>query len=74
MTTMTDSNAALRDILGAEPPAGLTVLNDADQQALADKLAQAQTAQQAQLRSALEDALRHVPRLLRGTVRRVLFP
>lgn len=57
-----------------EPPPALDGLDDQALGQLADLIAHARTAQQTALRQALEGALRHIPAILRGTVRRMLFP
>ncbi|TSE00277.1 hypothetical protein FOS14_07555 [Skermania sp. ID1734] len=63
---------ALAAELGAAPPAGLADLPDAYAQRLADTLATARKSQAAELAAATTEALRHVPRPLRGTVRKVV--
>ena len=65
---------ALRQLLGAELPQGLDALDDAQLDALSIVMRNARQQQQAQLQHALEAALRHVPGLARGAVRRILFP
>lgn len=65
---------ALRQLLGAELPDGLEALDDAQLQALSTLMHNARRQQQARLQQALEAALRHVPGLARGAVRRILFP
>lgn len=62
------------DVLGEEAPAGIAALDGDLQIALATLLAESQQRQRSQLEAALEAALGHVPRVLRGAVRRVLFP
>lgn len=64
----------LRRLLGAELPKGLEALDADETQALYTLIADARQRQRDQLHQALEAALRHVPALARGTVRRILFP
>lgn len=66
--------AALRDAIGGEPPAEVAELDAAKQRVLAELIADSRQRQQQQLQKALENALAHLPRLLRAPVRRVLFP
>jgi cytochrome c553 len=64
---------ALRAATGAEPPAGLVQqLSDADLAQLAALVDEARRAQATALARAGEDALRHVPRLLRVAIERAL--
>jgi hypothetical protein len=65
--------AQLRAALGADPPAGLEVLGDAELVSLAAAIREASDHQARALREAGDQALRHVPRLLRGPVRKALF-
>ncbi len=76
---MTDQHTAdlapLRAVLKVEPsPVIATTLSDAQVIALADLMRSAQARQQQQLATALDHALDHLPRILRGTVRGILFP
>lgn len=65
---MTDLAAAV----GAAPPEEFDVLSAADRDALARLVAQASTARSELIDSSIEDSLRHIPGLLRGTVKRAL--
>ncbi|MCK5770972.1 hypothetical protein [Algiphilus sp.] len=69
-----DGRKALRRAIDDEPPPGVDALDDASAQALATLIEDSRRAQQRQLQDALERALGYLPRLLRGPVRRVLFP
>lgn len=64
---------ALADALGAPLPAGLEALSKPQLEKLANALGTAKTRQRAALQDSTEAALSHVPLLLRGTVRKVLF-
>ena len=55
-------------------PAGLESLSEAELRRLADTLHDSRRRQEEQVRRAMEGTLHHVPALLRGAVRRVLFP
>lgn len=59
--------------LGADPPAAVAALTDADLQVLADALAAARRDQAAALAEATERGLAFIPRVLRGPVTRALF-
>jgi hypothetical protein len=61
---------ALQKQLRAEPPAGLTLPDD-EMQELADLIRGARAAQGAELQASLLGALDHIPRPLRGPVRKV---
>ncbi len=63
---------ALRAQLGAPPPKGIAKLRSADLQDLADAVAGARRQQAAELAAAGEKSLGHIPKLLRGPVRKVL--
>jgi hypothetical protein len=63
---------ALRALLGEAVPGGLDQLNDAQLQDLADAVKDARHRQAAALAQAGERALGHIPRLLRGPIRRVV--
>jgi hypothetical protein len=67
-----DAKRELRAELGAAPPKGLDALSDAEVSDLAAALRSSQERQSAALAKAMEDALRHVPRLLRGPVRKMM--
>lgn len=62
----------LRSLLGSAP-AGLAGLNPDDQQQLIDTLRRARVAQHADHAAAFEKALAHIPALLRGPVRRIIY-
>lgn len=61
---------ALSKQLRTEPPAGLS-LSDDEQQRLADLILTARKDQGEELQASLLSALDHLPRLLRGPVRKV---
>lgn len=60
--------------LGSPPPEGLHALSAAELCAWADTLARSRSRQRKNLSAALEHALSFVPALVRGAVRRILFP
>jgi hypothetical protein len=62
----------LRSALDAEPPPAAADLADADLADLAEAVEDALDRQRSQLRAAIDDAYGHVPRLLRGPLRKVL--
>lgn len=64
--------AALERELRGAPPAGLERLSDGEREHLADLIAGARHRQAAELSAAADRALRFVPRLLRGPIRKVL--
>jgi hypothetical protein len=65
----------LKAVLKATPPAALAEkLTDEQVIALAALMRDAHARQQTQLTTALDHALGYVPRILRGTVRGILFP
>jgi len=71
---MTD--AATARLLNAElgsVPEGLDELSEDDLASLAGALRVARRRQSQELEAAIEDALEIVPRLLRGTIRKILF-
>jgi hypothetical protein len=59
--------------LGGQPPDGLGALKAADRRAFAGILRDAKEHQSRELEAAVEESLGVVPRLLRGTIRRILF-
>lgn len=65
------SRATLRDALRGEPPA-LDGLADDELADLAAAVTDALARQRADLRAAIDGAYGHVPRLLRGPMRKVL--
>ncbi len=62
----------LRTLLGSAP-AGLAGLSPDDQQKLLDTLLRTRVAQHADHAAALDKALAHIPALLRGPVRRIIY-
>jgi hypothetical protein len=64
--------SALEEQLGARPPAGLRKLDDAHLTDLAEAVRDARRRQAAELKAAGDQAFRHIPRLLRGPIRRIL--
>lgn len=62
---------ALAEALGATPPAGVGTLADEELGELAAMVRAARTEQRRELQEALHAALDHLPRPLRGPVRRV---
>jgi hypothetical protein len=68
-----DGLAQLRAELGAEPPAALlALLSDADVTILATLVKDAKRSQSEALQQASDQALSHLPRLVRIAVQRVL--
>ena len=65
--------AQLRAALRADPPAGLAALDDEVLATLAAAIREAEEHQRSELVAAGDRALRHVPALLRGPVRKALF-
>ena len=65
---MTDLAAAI----GAPPPAEFDALSATDRAALATSVERAARERSELLDRAIEDSLRHIPGLLRGTVKRAL--
>jgi hypothetical protein len=64
---------ALSRALGAPLPKGIESLNETELSQLADALAAAKVRQREALEASTEAALSHIPMLLRGAVRKVLF-
>jgi hypothetical protein len=64
--------AALEEQLRETPPAGLGALADSDLQHLAGAVRAARRRQAAELERAGDQALRLIPRLLRGPIRKVV--
>jgi hypothetical protein len=62
---------SLEDELHGALPAGLRGLTDAQRRDLADAIADARRRQAAALADAGEQAFGHIPRLLRGPIRRM---
>jgi len=74
MGQQAQADQALRAAVNDEPPASLARLPAEEQRRLAQILEDSRQQQQARLQKSLKKALDHLPRLLRGPVRRVLFP
>jgi cytochrome c553 len=68
----TDALSALREQLGAAMPDGLSELSDHELRHLAAAISEARHRQAQALAEAGERALGHIPRLLRGPVRRIV--
>lgn len=67
-----DRSSGLESQLGAPIPAGLAELQAEHLQELAEAVRQARRRQAAELKAASEQALRHIPRVLRLPLRRVI--
>jgi hypothetical protein len=63
----------LKSELGGKAPHGLDGLTEADMSSFAGILHDAKRRQSRELEEAVDQALEIVPRLLRGTIRRILF-
>jgi hypothetical protein len=72
MTVRNDALSALQQQLGAAPPRSLGTLNPADLHDLADAVQSARQRQAHELAAAGDAAFGHVPRLLRGPIRKIL--
>jgi hypothetical protein len=59
--------------LGGQPPDGLGALDETERRAFASVLRDAKKRQSRELEEAVEQSLGVVPRLLRGTIRKILF-
>ena len=64
---------SLADELGGTVPDGVKNLDEADRERLRALLDRAAAAQKKALDTAIEGGLNHIPRPLRGVVRRALF-
>lgn len=62
----------LGTVLGADPPTEFDALSQADREALADLVEKAARERSELIDRAIDDSLRHIPGLLRGTVKRAL--
>jgi hypothetical protein len=62
----------LADAVGASPPPEFDALSPEDRAALAGLVEQAARQRRELLHRAIDDSLRHIPGLLRGTVKRAL--
>lgn len=63
----------LSEELGVRAPERLSELNEAELSLLTEAVKRLKKRQDVELNSALENALSHVPALLRGAVRKILF-
>jgi hypothetical protein len=70
---MDDAVDILEGELGGPVPDGFVHLSDEQLLALADLLADARARGQEELQEGVEDSLNFVPRLMRGSVRKILF-
>jgi len=70
---MDDAVDILEGELGGAVPDGFTQLTDEQLLGLADLLQDARALGQEELQEGLEESLNHVPRLARGSVRKILF-
>ena len=68
----TDRLKALEEQLGKAPPRALAALDEHHLSDLAEAVESARRRQAAELTAAAEQALRHIPKLLRVPVRKVL--
>jgi hypothetical protein len=68
----TEALRALQTQLGSKPPRGLVVLREAELRDLTEAIRDARHQQAAELQAAGEKALGHIPRLLRGPIRKVM--
>lgn len=62
----------LEAAIGAPPPAEFDLLSDAERAALGAVVVQAARDRDELIDRAIDDSLRHIPALLRGTVKRAL--
>ncbi|MDP2709658.1 MAG: hypothetical protein Q8O56_00445 [Solirubrobacteraceae bacterium] len=70
---MDDAVDIIEQELGGQIPEGLEALADEQLLALADLLHDAKERQKRELEAGLEESLNIVPRLMRGSVRKILF-
>jgi len=70
---MDDAVDILEGELGGPVPDGIHNLDDEQLIALADLLQDARARGQEELQEGVEDSLNFVPRLMRGSVRKILF-
>jgi hypothetical protein len=68
-----DPDEQLRTLLGADPPAGIAALDPSVRGELAAVISDARSRQAKGLEEAFAAALKHVPFLARGIVRKVLL-
>lgn len=64
--------SSLADAIDAPPPPEFDALSEADRTALAGLVEQAARDRSQLIDRAIDDSLRHIPALLRGTVKRAL--
>ncbi len=69
---MPDRMAKLAAVLGADPPAGLAELTDDELLTLVTAIESSQENHRREVIRAESDLLHHVPRPLRGTVKRII--
>jgi hypothetical protein len=74
MPSVPDALTALADALDADPPAALADVDPAVVRRLADAVTAEQQRQAEAADRAVDEALRVVPRPLRGVVRRIIVP
>ena len=74
MAQARDRRRLLAEIVGDSVLPALDTMGEAELGALADAVRNARRHQRAQLERALTEALGHLPALLRGPVRKILFP
>jgi len=70
---MSATDPRLTQLLGAEPPAGIAALSEADQARVVDLIAGARKKQSRDLAESFEAALKHVPFPIRGLVKKTLL-
>ena len=78
LDTLTDRDklsvaSALEAELGGRAPDALAALPEPERRAFADTLRDAKARQSRELETAIDQSLGVVPRLLRGTIRKILF-
>jgi hypothetical protein len=72
--TPDDAVAALAAVLRADPPAALAEVDPATVARLAEAVSAESRRQEAEIARSIDDALRLVPRPVRGIVRRIIVP
>ena len=70
---MSETDPRLVQLLGGEPPAGITALGSVDQQRLVEIVSAARKKQSRDLAASFEAALKHVPFPVRGLVKKTLL-
>ena len=68
----TEALRALEAQLGSKPPRGLVALSEAELRDLTEAIRDARHHQAAELQAGGEKAFGHIPRLLRGPIRKVV--